>query len=98
MEDVRIILSGLWGRPDADLRAVWAAPPPRHVAIWVDAAAVAATIEITERGLENDPVELPSHVDVAWALCGEADPCRAAVRRVDNDLTWTVLSEFFFGQ
>ena len=92
------VTKGLLLEAERNEQKLRAAPPPRHLAIWVDAAAVAATIEITERGPARDPVELPPYVDVAWALCGEADLGRAAIWRVENHLAWTVLREFSFAR
>lgn len=73
-----------------------AAPPPRHLAVWVDAVAIAATIEMTEQGPPHDVVSLPPYVDVAWALCGEAYLDGAAVWRIEDGQPWTILKEFSF--
>lgn len=72
------------------------APPPRHLAVWIDAIAIAETIEMTDHGPPDDPVSLPPYVDVAWALCGEANLNGAAISRVENDQPWTVVREFSF--
>lgn len=90
------VTNGILEEAERNELKLQSAPLPRHLAIWVDAVAIAATIEMTEQGPPDDLGGLPPYVDVAWALCGEADPDGAAVWRVEDSQPWTVLKEFSF--
>lgn len=85
------VTDGLLVEAERNEEKLRSAPAPRHLVIWVDYAAIAATIEMTERGPSQDPVQLPSYVDVAWALCGEADLNGVAIWRAEDGQTWSVL-------
>jgi hypothetical protein len=89
------VAKGVIEEAEGNRDKLMAAPPPRHLFVWIDWAALAATFEMTDgREPPTDPVDLPDYVDVAWAACGEANLEGAALWHVERGRPWTVVRPF----
>jgi hypothetical protein len=89
------VARGVTQEAEANRDKLEAAPAPRHLFVWIDYAALAATFEMTDGSHPPpEPVALPDYVDVAWAACGEANLEGAALWRVERGRPWTVVRPF----